>query len=112
MASKKIKGITIKFGADTSALGKALKETEDTSKKLGSELTKVNKLLKFDPSNTVLVAQKQKLLSEQVENSKKKLEGLKAAQSEVERQFKAGKLGVEEYREFQREIEKTKQEIT
>ena len=111
MANKKIKGITIKFGADTTALSKALKSAEDTSKSLGSELSSVNKLLKFDPKNTQLLAQKQELLSKQVENTKKKLEALKQAQEEVEKKFKSGDIGAEEYREFQREIAKTEQDL-
>ena len=111
MANKKIKGITIKFGADTTALSKALKSAEDTSKSLGSELSSVNKLLKFDPKNTQLLAQKQELLSKQVENTKEKLEALKQAQGEVEKKFKSGDIGAEEYREFQREIAKTEQDL-
>lgn len=111
MANKKIKGITIKFGADTTALSKALKSAEDTSKSLGSELSSVNKLLKFDPNNTQLLAQKQELLSKQVENTKEKLEALKQAQGEVEKKFKSGDIGAEEYREFQREIAKTEQDL-
>lgn len=109
--AKKIKGITIKFGADTTALSKALKSAEDTSKSLGSELSSVNKLLKFDPKNTQLLAQKQELLSKQVENTKEKLESLKQAQGEVEKKFKSGDIGAEEYREFQREIAKTEQDL-
>ena len=111
MANKKIKGITIKFGADTMALSKALKSAEDTSKSLGSELSSVNKLLKFDPKNTQLLAQKQELLSKQVENTKEKLEALKQAQGEVEKKFKSGDIGAEEHREFQREIAKTEQDL-
>lgn len=109
--AKKIKGITIKFGADTTALSKALKSAEDTSKSLGSELSSVNKLLKFDPKNTQLLAQKQELLSKQVENTKEKLEALRQAQGEVEKKFKSGDIGAEEYREFQREIAKTEQDL-
>lgn len=111
MVNSKIKGITIKFGADTTALSKALKSAEDTSKSLGSELSSVNKLLKFDPKNTQLLAQKQELLSKQVENTKEKLEALKQAQGEVEKKFKSGDIGAEEYREFQREIAKTEQDL-
>lgn len=111
MANSKIKGITIKFGADTMALSKALKSAEDTSKSLGSELSSVNKLLKFDPKNTQLLAQKQELLSKHVENTKEKLEALKQAQGEVEKKFKSGDIGAEEYREFQREIAKTEQDL-
>ena len=69
--AKKIKGITIKFGADTMALDKALSEIEKTSKNIGSELSSVNKLLKFDPKNTQLLAQKQELLSKQVETQRR-----------------------------------------
>jgi phage-related minor tail protein len=111
VANSKIKGITIKFGADTMALSKALKSAEDTSKSLGSELSSVNKLLKFDPKNTQLLAQKQELLSKQVENTKEKLEALKQAQGEVEKKFKSGDIGAEEYREFQREIAKMEQDL-
>lgn len=109
--AKKIKGITIKFGADTMALDKALSEIEKTSKNIGSELSSVNKLLKFDPKNTQLLAQKQELLSKQVENTTQKLDALKRAQGEVEKKFKSGDIGAEEYRHFQREIAKTEQDL-
>lgn len=109
--AKKIKGITIKFGADTMALDKALSEIEKTSKNIGSELSSVNKLLKFDPKNTQLLAQKQELLSKQVENTTQKLDALKRVQGEVEKKFKSGDIGAEEYREFQREIAKTEQDL-
>lgn len=111
MANKKIKGITIKFGADTMALDKALSEIEKTSKNIGSELSSVNKLLKFDSKNTQLLAQKQELLSKQVENTTQKLDALKRAQGEVEKKFKSGDIGAEEYRHFQREIAKTEQDL-
>lgn len=109
--AKKIKGITIKFGADTMALDKALSEIKKTSKNIGSELSSVNKLLKFDPKNTQLLAQKQELLSKQVENTTQKLDALKRAQGEVEKKFKSGDIGAEEYRHFQREIAKTEQDL-
>lgn len=109
--AKKIKGITIKFGADTMALDKALSEIEKTSKNIGAELISVNKLLKFDPKNTQLLAQKQELLSKQVENTTQKLDALKRVQGEVEKKFKSGDIGAEEYRHFQREIAKTEQDL-
>ena len=111
MANKKIKGITIKFGADTMALSKALKSAEDTSKSLGGELKSVNRLLKFDPKNTQLLTQKQQLLNEQIGNTNKKLDALKQARSEVEQKFKSGDLGLDEYREFQRTLAKTEQDL-
>lgn len=111
MANKKIKGITIKFGADTMALDKALKDVDKTSRSLGGELKSVNRLLKFDPKNTQLLTQKQQLLNEQIGNTNKKLDALKQAQSEVEQKFKSGDLGLDEYREFQRALAKTEQDL-
>ena len=108
---KKIRGISIQFGADMSPIGKALKDVEKTSSGLNAELRKVNKLLKFDPGNTTLLAQKQQILSESIENTQKKLTGLKQAQSEVEKMFKSGDIGEKEYREFQRTLEETEQSL-
>ena len=62
----RVKGITIEIDGNTQGLDKALKSVNDKSVKLNRELKDVNKLLKFDPGNAELVAQKQKLLSEQV----------------------------------------------
>ena len=61
-----IKGITIEIGGDTSKLGKALQNVEKQSKSLSAELGQINRLLKLDPGNTELLAQKQKVLAEAV----------------------------------------------
>ena len=111
MANKNIKGITIELGGDSTGLQKALKTVDSTSVKLNSELKEVNKLLKFDPSNTELVAQKQKLLTDSIENTSTKLDQLKSAQSQVEAQFKSGNIGEEQYRAFQREVAQTEQSL-
>ena len=111
MANKNIKGITIELGGDSTGLQKALKTVDSTSVKLNSELKEVNKLLKFDPSNTELVAQKQKLLTDSIENTSTKLDQLKSAQSQVEAQFKSGSIGEEQYRAFQREVAQTEQSL-
>ena len=111
MANKNIKGITIELGGDSTGLQKALKTVDSTSVKLNSELKEVNKLLKFDPSNTELVAQKQKLLTDSIENTSTKLDQLKSAQSQVEQQFKSGNIGEEQYRAFQREVAQTEQSL-
>ncbi|SEA49415.1 Phage-related minor tail protein [Eubacterium aggregans] len=107
MAQSRIKGITIQFDGETTGLDKALKSINSQAGKVGSELKDVNKLLKFDPGNAELVAQKQKLLAEQVEITAKKLEQLKSAQGQVEEQFNKGEIGVEQYRAFKRELEAT-----
>lgn len=99
-----LKGITIEIGGDVSPLNKALSSVNTTSRSLQSELKAVNSLLKFDPSDTEALAKKQKILQEQLENSKSKLDLLKQAQAQVEAQFKAGKMGETEYRDFQTRV--------
>lgn len=105
----KIRGITIELGGDTSGLSKALKnvntEIDDTQK----QLKDVERLLKLDPKNTELLAQKQKLLGNQIQNTTKKLDSLKEAQATMD------KNGVDknsdQYMALQREIISTEREV-
>ena len=100
----RLKGIVVEIGAETQGLDKALKDVNNTSRNLQKELSDVQRLLKFDPNNAELVAQKQKLLTDQVQNTTKKLDQLKAAQAQVQAQFEKGDIGADQYRAFQREI--------
>ena len=61
--ASRIKGITVEIGGDTTGLDKALKNVNATIRSTQSSLKDVNKLLKLDPANTELLAQKQKLLA-------------------------------------------------
>lgn len=87
MAKNKIKGITIKIGGDTSDLFKKLEQSRNKSKDLAQELKGVNSLLKFDPKNVELLTQKQKILTESIEEQKKRLDLLKGAQEEVRKKW-------------------------
>jgi phage-related minor tail protein len=109
--AERIKGITVEIGGDTVGLNKALSDVNGTSRNLQSELNQVQRLLKFDPTNVELLAQKQQLLTGQIENTSEKLNRLRSVQAQVEQQFQAGDLGIEQYRAFQREIAKTEQSL-
>lgn len=106
-----IKGITVKIAGDTMDLQKSLKAVQSSSASLQRELTAINKQLKFDPENTVLLAQKQEVLKEQIENSKSALRKLLDVQDQVEEQAKNGEISTEQYRAYQREVEKTKNKL-
>ena len=106
-----IKGITIEIGGDTQKLNKALEDVNKQGKSLQSELKQVEKLLKLNPKDTEMLAQKQKLLAEAVANSKEKLDRLKNAQEQVNEQFRKGEISEEQYRAFQREVAKAEQEL-
>lgn len=104
MAMNKIKGLTVEIGGDTTKLGKALEDVNKKSRDLSSELGEINKLLKMDPGNADLLAQKQKVLAEAVANTSKRLDTLKEAEKQVQAQFKRGEVSEEQVRELQREI--------
>lgn len=106
-----IKGITVKIAGDTMDLQKSLKAVQSSSASLQSELSAVNRQLKFDPENTVLLTQKQEVLKEQIENSKSALKKLLDVQDQVEEQAKNGEISTEQYRAYQREVEKTKSKL-
>ena len=112
MAGKNtIKGLTVEIGGDTTQLGKALQNVEDKSRDLSSELGQINKLLKMDPGNADLLAQKQKVLADAVENTSKKLDTLKEAERQVQAQFERGEASEEQVRALQREIVATEKKL-
>lgn len=106
-----IKGITVKIAGDTMDLQKSLKAVQSSSSSLQSELSAVNRQLKFDPENTVLLTQKQEVLQEQIAKSKSALDRLLEVQNQVEEQAKNGEISTEQYRAYQREVEKTKSKL-
>lgn len=79
MAKSRVKGITIQLGGDTTGLDKALKGVNENIRNTQSQLKDVERLLKLDPKNTVLLGQKQRLLAQATEETKKKLDQQKIA---------------------------------
>ncbi|WP_164683078.1 phage tail tape measure protein [Streptococcus hyointestinalis] len=107
-----IKGITIEIGGDTQPLQDALKGVNKQASEATKELRQIDKALKFDTGNVTLLTQKQEVLAKQVETTREKLATLRQAQAQVEAQFKAGTIGADQYRAFQRELETTKNVLT
>lgn len=107
MAKNKLKGITIEFNGDTSSLSKALDSVNKKSRDVSGELAEINRMLKFDPQNTELLAQKQTVLADAIKNTKEKLDTLRTAEQQVQNQFKEGKVSEEQVRNLRREILQT-----
>lgn len=102
--NKVIKGLTVQIGGDTTQLGKALDNIDKKSRALSTELGQINKLLKFDPGNADLLAQKQKVLADAVSTTKQKLDTLREAEKQVQAQFAKGEASEEQVRALKREI--------
>ena len=88
MGSKGINGITIEINGKTEKLQKALSGVNEKTRETQSELKKIERLLKLDPKNTELLAQKQKLLKDAISETKEKLDVLKTAEAQVQEQLK------------------------
>lgn len=111
MASGKIKGITVEIGGDTTKLGKAIADNEKQTRSLQVELRQVEKLLKFDPTNTELLTQKQNILADAIAETSSKLDTMREAEAQVIAQFERGDIGEDQLRAFQREIIQTENSL-
>lgn len=106
-----LKGITVEIGGDTTKLTSALQGVNKEIKGTQSQLKDVEKLLKLDPSNTELVAQKQRLLGDAIKETKEKLSTLKTAAEQANEQLQKGEITQEQYDALQREIQETEQAL-
>lgn len=84
------KGLTIKFGGDTTELQGALKSVQSTAKDTQGALKDINRALKFDPGNTDLLVEKEKLLNRAYGETKAKLDAYKAALATLDEKKRSG----------------------
>ena len=109
--ANRIKGITVEIGGDTTKLQTALKGVNEQIKNTQAQLKDVEKLLKLDPGNTELLAQKHKLLGQAVEETKDKLSTLKTAAEQANTALANGEISQEQYDALQREIIETENDL-
>ena len=111
MGAGRIKGVIVEISGDTTKLQTALKGVNTEIRNTQSQLRDVEKLLKLDPGNTELIAQKHKLLGQAVDETKQKLETLKTAQEQANEALKNGTISQEQYDGLQREIIETESQL-
>lgn len=106
------KGLTIKFGGDTTELQKALKTVQTSARQTQSDLKDINRALKIDPGNTTLLEQKVKALNSAYDETKQKLDAYEQALESLESKKKNGASLTEQeerqYDSLQRQIIATK----
>lgn len=110
MASR-IQGITVEIGGDTTKLSTALSKVNKEIRDTQGQLKDVNKLLKLDPGNTELMAQKHRLLAQAVGETKEKLEALKLAGQQANDALARGEISQSQYDALQREIVETEKAL-
>lgn len=100
----RIKGITIELNANTVKLTEALKDVNNRLRSTQSDLNDVNRLLKFDPKNTELLAQKQKLLSSVINDTKAKLDEERKALEQLQASGDKSEAAIKQQDALKREI--------
>ena len=100
----RVKGITVEIGCDTTKLDKALAGTNKQLSATSSALKDVERLLKLDPGNTELLAQKQRLLAQAAEGTAQKLNVLKQAAQNADQALQRG-------RDYQARYEPLREEL-
>lgn len=104
--ANRIKGITIEIDGNTTKLDKALQGTDNQLKKTQTSLKDVNKLLKMDPGNAELLAQKQRLLADAVSGTGQRLETLKKAAEDADAALARGSAYTAKYGQLDAELAK------
>lgn len=104
--AKADKGLNVSIGADTSNFQKQMKELVKQSKDFSKEIKNIDRGLKFDGKNIILLKNKFGALEDQIENTKKRLELLKKQEEEF------SKNGIKDkdpqaWRRLQTDIERT-----
>lgn len=109
--ASRIQGITVEIGGDTTKLSTALSKVNKEIRDTQGQLKDVNKLLKLDPGNTELMAQKHRLLAQAVGETKEKLEALKLAGQQANDALARGEISQSQYDALQREIVETEKAL-
>lgn len=104
MGKSRVKGIVIQLGGDTTGLDKALQGVNKRTSETQKQLRDVERLLKLDPKNTVLLEQKHKLLAQAIQETKEKQEALNQANDQV-------KASVKNYDDWKKAYDPIKAEI-
>lgn len=110
MPQSRIKGITIEIGANTVKLTEAIRKVDSNLKETQADLRDVNKLLKLDPGNVQLLAQKQELLKKATEDTAEKLRIEKEALEQLKASPDADKT-IEQQQRLEREIIATEAQL-
>ena len=109
--AKTVKGIIIEIEGKTSGLVKSLADVDKQLKNTQDALKQVNQALKLDPNNVELLASKQKLLTDAIEDTKKKLDIEREAADKAKDALMLGTITEQDYATLISNVSKTASEL-
>lgn len=104
-------GYMATIGADTSGLAAALTDLERHARSIQSELRNINFDINNNDGGTVALQQRYTVLQQAIENTRQKLEQLRAAEQAVSEAAANGTISEQQYRSFQRELASTENRL-
>lgn len=104
MAAGRIKGITIEIGGDTTKLTQALSKVDNALGKTKTNLRDIERALKFNPSSTALLKDKQVELSKAIEQTEERLKAEKEAYEQLSHADKTPE-NIEKMRQLKTQID-------
>ena len=110
--ANKILGITVDIEGKTSGLTKSLQEANSSINKTTSALKDVDKALKLDPTNVELLAQKEALLTKQIEQTSEKLDIMRQVANDANDALERGDITEEQYASLTAERVKTEASLS
>ena len=109
--ANKIMGITIDIEGKTSGLTKSLQDANTAISKTTSALKDVDKALQLDPTNVDLLAQKEALLTKQIEQTNDKLTVMRQVATDANEALARGDISQEQYASLTAELVKTESSL-
>lgn len=104
-SSRRIRGITVEIGGDTTKLDKALSGSNKVLGETQKALKDVERLLKMDPGNTELLEQKQRLLAQAAQATAEKMETLRQAAEGADDALRRGQAFQARYQPLREELD-------
>ncbi len=104
-------GFVAKIGADTTGLEASLRNIDNASRTLNTELNQINRALRLDPRNVTLTAQRLEVMGQQAEQARERIRLLEEQQEEMNRALADGRITGADYREYERAIESARRTI-
>lgn len=110
MAGTSYKSIYIEFEG-RNKLGNVLKQIDSEATSLNGNLREINKNLKLDPGNTDVISQKFVYLRREIDNVTERLNILREAKQQADRQLANTQAGTDQYKELETQIKSLDAEI-
>lgn len=110
MAGTSYKSIYIEFEG-RNKLGNVLKQIDSEATSLNANLREINKNLKLDPGNTDVISQKFVYLKREIDNVTERLNILREAKQQADRQLANTQAGTDQYKELETQIKSLDAEI-